>query len=129
LVAATLLLLNRWAGNRPIGTEHAAISGLRTQQTAAAAALIEELASVCWHDLGFCRAAVRTGNCRFENHRCHSREHETENDQNQAERQEARHETGNNRPSTGDARRARGDAASTQKQHSAAAYEADNGNG
>src|SRR6516225_1295367 len=129
LVAARLLLLNRWAGNRPVGTEHAAISGLRTQQRTAAAALIKELAGVRWHDLGLCRAAVRTGDRRFENHQRHSHEHETENGQNHAEGKDTGRETGNNRASAGDTRRARGDAATTPKQHSAAASEANNGNG
>jgi hypothetical protein len=61
LVAATLVLLNRRAGDRPIRTEHAAITRLRAQQRAADAALIKKLAGIGWHDLGLCRAAVRTG--------------------------------------------------------------------
>jgi hypothetical protein len=58
-----------------------------------------------------------------------SREHETEHDQNRAERENARHKSGHNRASACDTGRTRGDAAPTPKQHSAAASEADNGNG
>src|SRR5215469_1668619 len=126
---STLLLLNWRAGNRSVGTEHAAIFRLRTQQRTAAVALIKELAGVGWHDLGFCRAAVRTGDRRFQNHRGHSREDETEHDQSRAERENARHKSGHNRVSACDTRPARADPATTPKQHGAAASETDHGYG
>jgi hypothetical protein len=58
-----------------------------------------------------------------------SREHETEHDQNRAEGENARHESGHDRACACDTRRARHSAATTPKQHSAAASEADDGNG
>jgi hypothetical protein len=56
-------------------------------------------------------------------------EHETQHDQNRAKRENARQESGHNPASACGTRRARRHAATTPKQHSAEASEADNGNG
>src|SRR5262249_8396231 len=55
------LRLDRWAGNRAIGTEHATIAPLRPQRRTAAGAGIEKLADIGRHDLRFRGGAMRTG--------------------------------------------------------------------
>jgi hypothetical protein len=61
-------LLPRRAGDRAIGTEDAAISGLGAQQLAATSAFVEELAGIGRHPLNFFRAAFRTGKHRVQDH-------------------------------------------------------------
>jgi hypothetical protein len=51
LLTAAALLLDRRTGDGAIGTEHATIAGLRTQQCLAAAAFIEILTGVAGHGL------------------------------------------------------------------------------
>jgi hypothetical protein len=53
--------LNRGAGDRAIGTEHAAISFQWPEQFAAPLALVVPLARIGWHDLGLTMATFRTG--------------------------------------------------------------------
>src|SRR6478752_9495746 len=66
-------LLNGWAGNRAIGTEHAAIALLRPEQCAASLALVEELAGVGRHRLGRRVSAMRAGNQGLKLHSIHAR--------------------------------------------------------
>jgi hypothetical protein len=53
--------LDRGAGNRAIGTEHAAVSLQRPEQFAATLALVVPLARIGWHELGLPMTTFRTG--------------------------------------------------------------------
>ena len=55
------MLLNRRAGHCAVGTEHAAVAGLRLQQHMAALAFVVPLAGIGGHDFGLDVAAVRAG--------------------------------------------------------------------
>lgn len=64
-----VIQLNRRAGDRSIGAEHAAVSGLRTEQCSAALAFVEELAGVGGHRLDLRRATRRAGEGRLKDDR------------------------------------------------------------
>ena len=66
---ADALGLNRRTRHRSVGTEHAAIAGLRLQLCTAAGAFIEKLTGIRRHGLLFRQGAVWTGDGRFQKHR------------------------------------------------------------
>lgn len=72
---ASTLLLNRRALHRAEGAEHTAVTGVRPEKRPAVAALVEELAGVCRHGLGFRASASRAGNQRFKHDGVHGRRH------------------------------------------------------
>ena len=61
LATAVTPLLNRWADDRPIGTEHTTVAGLRLEQRFAVGALVEILARIRGHDLLPRMATARAG--------------------------------------------------------------------
>lgn len=61
LTTAAALLLNGWARDRAIGTEHTAIAGLGPKQSFAARALVEKLTGIRRHRFLALLAAVRAG--------------------------------------------------------------------
>lgn len=66
LFAAPAALLNRRTLDRPERAEHAAITGIRTQERLAVAALVEELAGLRRHRLHFLETAFRASDHGFE---------------------------------------------------------------
>ena len=66
--------LHGWARRVAIGTEHAAVARLRTQHSATAPAVVEELAGVRGYHLRLPVPTLRTGDGRCQNggHRSHS---------------------------------------------------------
>ena len=64
--AAGVFILNWWAFDRTERTEHAAIALFRTKDCLAVAALVEKQAGVRGHRFLPRKAAVRTGQYRFE---------------------------------------------------------------
>src|SRR6266702_1423510 len=71
LSAAAARLLDRWTRNRPVGAKDAAIAVLAFQSSAAAPAVVEQLAGVRRHPLGRRVVAVRTPNGGIEDHVAH----------------------------------------------------------
>jgi hypothetical protein len=67
-LAAAAARLDRRATNATVGTEHATVAELRFQPGAAALAIVEELAGIDRHALGFPMAAAGTGQLGFQNH-------------------------------------------------------------
>ena len=61
------MLLDRRALHAPVGAEHAAVTGFRPEQLAAAHAVIEKLAGIDRHGLGGLMAAMRTGQRALQN--------------------------------------------------------------
>ena len=61
LAAALALNLDGRAWHRAMGTEHAAVLGLWTQEPVTAFARIEELAGVGWHRLDLAVTTMRAG--------------------------------------------------------------------
>jgi hypothetical protein len=65
------MLLDGWAFNRTVRTEHAAIPWLWLEQCAAGLAFIEKQAGIDRHGFRFGMPAVWAGNRRFENEGVH----------------------------------------------------------
>ena len=62
------LRLNRWAFDGPVGTEHAAVAGLRLEHRAAPFAVVIILARISGHRFDGPMAAMRTANGGLQDH-------------------------------------------------------------
>jgi hypothetical protein len=62
------LRLNRWAFDVPVGTEHAAVSGLGLEHRAARSAVVIILARIRRHRFSGPVAAMRAGNGGLQDH-------------------------------------------------------------
>ena len=67
--SALAVLLDRRAGHGAVRAKHAAVARQRLQPSAAALAVIEELAGVRWHRFNGLVSADRTSQCRLKLHR------------------------------------------------------------